>query len=74
MRTVMKTNEWCQRSRRAGEEASGSCVPDARRVLAVWPAILLVGMAGMSLGCSRAPVQPAVAPARPSDIRVEVRD
>jgi alpha-galactosidase len=36
--------------------------------------ILLVGLAWLGLSCTRGTVKPAGAPARPSDIKVEVRD
>src|SRR5260370_21871513 len=36
--------------------------------------ILLLGITGSTLSCSKPPVQPKPAPSRPSDIKVEVRD
>src|SRR6266567_3418092 len=37
-------------------------------------AIVLLGITGVTLGCSKPPAQPKPAPSRPSDIKVEVRD
>ena len=37
-------------------------------------AIIFAGLGGVTLSCSKPPVQPKAPPSRPSDVKVEVRD
>ena len=70
----MKTMKLCQRSRGAGEEARRGGLRESKRISVGWSIALLAGVAWVSLSCTRAPMQPKAGAARPSDIKVEVRD